>query len=75
MNAMLEIHYLVAGNEVITTYENPELFLASQYREVPDLEDYYPVVSATVSGKEIALADKTINGLFNQLNMKLAKAN
>lgn len=68
---MLEIHYVIGGNEVIKTYDSPELFIASQYREVPDLEDYYPIIKATVAGEEVQLTDKTIGGLFNDLNKQI----
>ncbi|MBM7712926.1 hypothetical protein JOD16_002534 [Enterococcus xiangfangensis] len=49
-------------------YSSPNDFLAAQLKEVPDLPDYYHVVTATIDDKEIALQDKTISGLFNYLN-------
>lgn len=68
MYAMLEIHYMMAGNEAIKSYKNPAEFVARQQLEVPDLEDYYVVSKVIVDGEEVDLPEKTIGGLFNYYN-------
>lgn len=65
---MLEIHYIVNGNETVRQYESAARFVARQQLEVPDIEDYYTISKVTVDGEEIALKDKTIGGLFNHFN-------
>lgn len=65
---MLVIIYDVNGSEKTVNYSSPNDFLAAQLKEVPDLPDYYHVLTATINDKEIALQDKTISGLFNYLN-------
>ncbi|MHC5250309.1 hypothetical protein [Enterococcus sp. LJL90] len=65
---MLEIHYIVAGNEQVKTYKNPTEFVARQQLEVPDIEDYYTISKVTLDGQEVALPEKTIGGLFNFYN-------
>ncbi len=68
---MLEIHYLVSKNdsqESVKTYEKAADFIAAQYLEVPDLQDYYIVTNALLDGKPLQLEEQTISGLFNKLN-------
>lgn len=53
---MLEIHYLVTSSDTtasIKKYEKAADFVAAQQREVPDLEDYYPVTEALVDGEKL----------------------
>lgn len=72
---MLEIHYSSAKtdtHENVKTYPKASDFVAAQYKEVPDLQDYYVVHSATIDGQAIDLADQTILGLFNYLNQAKA---
>ena len=70
---MFIIHYLNNGTESKKEYPSVSDFVGAQYREVPDLQDYFQVVSATVDGKEIELQDKTIGGLFAYLTKKWGK--
>lgn len=65
---MLVITYEMNESQKEKTYTSANEFVAAQLKEVPDLPDYYHVVKATIDGKEIALSDKTISGLFNYLN-------
>ncbi|MGY3749194.1 hypothetical protein [Vagococcus acidifermentans] len=68
---MLEIHYLVSKNdsqESVKTYEKAADFIAAQYLEVPDLQDYYIVTNVLLDGKPLQLEEQTISGLFNKLN-------
>jgi len=65
---MLVITYELNEAEKEKTYNSASDFVAAQFKEVPDLPDYYHVIKATVDGKEISLEDKTISGLFNYLN-------
>jgi hypothetical protein len=66
---MLEIHYSKDGKkEEVATYDKAADFLAAQYLEVPPFAEYYHVSKATIDGKEVELAENTINGLFNALN-------
>ncbi|MGX6979932.1 hypothetical protein ACWN8V_11930 [Vagococcus elongatus] len=68
---MLEIHYFSSKNdtqETIKTYQTSSDFLAAQYLEVPDLQDYFAVSKVLLDGEELKLEDKTILGLFNFLN-------
>ena len=65
---MLVITYELNDSKKEKTYTAANDFVAAQVKEVPDLPDYYRMVSATVDGKELNLSDKTISGLFNYLN-------
>ncbi|KAF1301264.1 MULTISPECIES: DUF4649 family protein [Enterococcus] len=66
---MLEIHYIVSDHaESIKTYPKASDFVAAQYKEVPDLQDNYPVTKVLIDGKEVLLENKTIGGLFDYLN-------
>lgn len=65
---MLTITYQKSGTEETKTYETAGEFIAAQLKEVPDLPDYYHVVTATEDGQKIELNDQTISGLFNYLN-------
>ncbi|MGF7436816.1 hypothetical protein [Lentilactobacillus senioris] len=64
---MLEIVYTDGGEPAEISYASAKDFVANQQLEVPDLEDYYVVVDATINGKPIELEDKTILGLYNFL--------
>lgn len=64
---MLKIVYTDGGEQQTITYPSASAFVANQQLEVPDLEDFYVVVSATVDGKPVELTDNTILGLYNQL--------
>lgn len=65
---MLTITYQKSGSNETKTYANANEFIAAQLKEVPDLPDYYHVVSATLNNQPLKLTDQTISGLFNQLN-------
>lgn len=64
---MLEIVYTDGGEPEEITYDSAKDFVANQQLEVPDLEDYYVVVEATIDGKPVELTDKTVFGLYNLL--------
>lgn len=67
---MLVIKYKNNGAESTKEYQKVEEFIGAQYREVPDLQDYFQIVSVSIDGKEIELTDKTVSGLFSYLTNK-----
>ncbi|WP_283679144.1 hypothetical protein [Lentilactobacillus sp. Marseille-Q4993] len=64
---MLDIKYNDGHSDHTISYKSPQDFVANQQLEVPDLEDYYEIKSATVDGKTVDLTDSTISGLYNLL--------
>ncbi len=64
---MLVIQYRNAGQIQEKTYRSANEFVSAQYREVPDLEDYYEIIAVTLDGKAIEVPGKTIGDLFSVL--------
>lgn len=66
---MLKFAYSQNGqNFQWAEYAKASDFVAAQFKEVPDLQDYLKVKEITVDGVAVDLPDATVGGLFNYLN-------
>ena len=65
---MLIIRYTNHGSEFTKEYKDVNAFLGAQLLEVPELQDFYEIISVTLNGEVVVLDDMTIGGLFNSLN-------
>lgn len=65
---MLQINFQdTNGKQGTISYKSADDFIANQQLEVPDLEDYYKVLSVTLDNQPIQLNDATVYGLYNYL--------
>ncbi|CAM2953724.1 Uncharacterised protein [Streptococcus acidominimus] len=50
-------------------YASADHFVTAQLREVPDLQDFYKIISVSLEGKDLSdFQGKTIGQLFDYLN-------
>ncbi|MFV8211421.1 hypothetical protein ACMZ62_04685 [Streptococcus pluranimalium] len=57
------------GHPEMKEYASADHFVTAQLREVPDLQDFYKIISVSLEGKDLSdFQGKTIGQLFDYLD-------